>query len=111
MTVSLLEQRTPAASTLEELYSVEIGATAHVASITICNASGAARKVRLSIVRGGGVTSTASYVLFDTPLPAETTLEWSQLQDLALVAGDSIRVYANGVDVAFGVFGNEVHTE
>jgi hypothetical protein len=105
--MSLLEQRTPAATTEDTLYTVPAGFSVGLASVTICNTSGAARTFRLAIVKGGGATATASYVFYDLALPAATTREWCHAQPVALGGGDAIRIYASGTGVAFGAFGTK----
>jgi hypothetical protein len=107
VTVSLLEQNSPAAGTEVTLYEVPAGKIAYLASVTMCNASIGTRYVRLAIVKGGGATNVACFLMYDQALPPSITLEWWQSELLALQAGDVIRVYANDVSVAFGVFGRE----
>ena len=105
MSVSLLEQASPAAATNFTLYDVPGGYAAKVAAVTMCNTSGAARTVRLAIVRGGGTTGLGSWVLYDAAVPAAQTLEWYQAEDLLLDEFDSVRIYCSGTGMAFGLFG------
>ena len=105
MSYSLLEAVSPRAASLDDLFTVPAGYTAHVASIAICNVSGTPRVVRLAFVKGGGTINAAHYVLYDAPLPVGYTLEWGLAQPLTLAASDTIRIYADTANVAFSVFG------
>ena len=105
MSHSVLEQVSPQAATLQDLFTVPPGYSADIASVSICNTTGVDRIVRLAIVKGGGATVSASYVLYDAALPPKMTLEWSISEDLRLGGGDTIRIYADAAGVAFGVFG------
>lgn len=107
MSFACLEQRAPGAASEDTLYTVPEGITVHLASISMCNTSGTARTVRLAIVKGGGYTSTANYVLYNCPIPADTMLEWYQAQPVIFNTGDAIRIFASGTGVAFSAFGEE----
>ena len=107
MSYSLLEQTSPAAATEQTLYAVPADKFAKLGSITICNASGAARTFRLAIVKGGGVTSAANYIFYDQPLPFPGTVEWYQAEEVQLDATDVVRIYADSTGVGFTVIGKQ----
>lgn len=97
-----LAQVVPAATTLTASYTVPALKRATV-EVVICN-RGVAATVRLSHAVNAAADANPQYLLYDFALAAAETKVTSQL---ALNAGDIIRVYASTATVAFNINGIE----
>jgi hypothetical protein len=101
----VLGQSRPAATTETALYTVPVGGSAVISTITIAN-DGAATTFRVRIAVNGAATA-ASQDLF----PTGTAIGAAQLvaftAGLTLAAGDIVRVYATLATLTFQLFGEE----
>jgi hypothetical protein len=100
-----LGQVEPAASTLTDLYTAPVQTV--ISTIKVCNASGLAQTFRLSHAIAGAADATAQYLHWDEPLPAN--LSFSLTEGITLEAGDVLRCFADGIGVAFNVYGSQVN--
>jgi len=97
-----LAQSIPAATTLTDGYTVPTARRATV-SVNICN-HGSAAVVRLSHATGGAADALGQYLLRDFALSANNSVSTVQL---ALAAGDVLRVYSDTGNVSFNINGIE----
>lgn len=101
----LLGSRKSTATTEIELFRCPEGFVSEIGSVVICNTTASDVTVRLSLTAGGGVTETASYLVYDHPLAAYDSIEWSPNSKIGLSSQDTFRCYASADDIAFNVFG------
>lgn len=105
MISELLGRRATAVTTEQVLFRCPEGFVSQIGSIVICNPTAGTVTVRLSLSPGGGVTDAAAYLMYDHPIPAYDTVEWSPNVTIGLTSQDEFRVYASAADIAFNCFG------
>lgn len=105
-TYKTLGQQAPAAATPADLYTCPALTSAIVEGVTICNRSSAQTFVRLSVSVGGGATADKDYLLYDVPVPGNTTVDVNAVATMA--AGDVLRCYATDATISFNAFGVEI---
>lgn len=104
-TFKVLGQAQGGAGVQTTLYTVP-GATATVASVCyICN-QGAATTVRLRVNIAGAGDANQQFILYDTPLAANTTMEI--LRGLALATTDVVKCQSASGNVSFTLYGDEI---
>lgn len=87
------------------LYTVPGLTRTFVKDMDICNTTPADLTVRVFLVPSAGAPSTANALMYDIPVPAKSTLQWSGSQ--ILHAGDMIQVFASGNGVTIIASGGE----
>lgn len=105
-TYKTLGQADPAAATLTDLYTVPAATSAIVGRVTIANRTAAQALVRLAVSVGGGAVAAKDYVLYDTPIPANSALDVNGA--ITLAATDKLRCYSLAGSVSFNAFGVEI---
>lgn len=103
--IKVLGQLKPAAATLLALYTVPVGGTAVVSTVTVCEQSGAATAFRLSIAVAGAVDAPPQYFAYDVSIAGNETKGFTL--GITLGAGDVLRCYSLAGSVSFGAFGAE----
>jgi len=106
MTIKVLGQSAPAATTETDLYTVPASTATVVSSVVVCNRDSAVDTFRLSIAVGGGATATKDYLYYDVLIPPNDT--FIATVGLTLAAADVLRGYAGSANLSFSVFGEEV---
>jgi hypothetical protein len=101
----LLAQLLPTAATLTAFYTVPSGGRTHAHKLFICNAAAAATTFRVSVAPGGEADAAKHYLYYDAALAGNETKNLEL--DARLLAGDVVRVYTPGANVAFNLFGTE----
>lgn len=104
-TIKVLGQSKPAAATLTDCYTVPSPKTAVVSTLTICEQSGTATTVRVSVAVAGAADTTAQYIAYDMPLEANETKALTL--GLTLAATDVVRGRSASGSVSFNIFGVE----
>lgn len=105
MTIKILGQVSPNATTETSLYTVPASTTTVVSSIVVCNRSAVVVTFRVSISQGGGATANKDYLYYDVLLPPNDT--FIATVGITLAATDIIRVYASTANLSFNLFGEE----
>jgi len=106
-TLRILSQISPSANVLTDLYTVAVGKTCAVSSITICNCNGSSDiTFSISLAVGGAVDEVKQYLYFD--LPMENNDTFIATIGVTLGATDVIRVKSSLSNVSFQCFGIEV---
>jgi hypothetical protein len=104
-TFKSLAQLQPGAAVLTALYTVPVGKSAIISSVTVCNL-GAASTWRLSIAIGGALDDPKQYLYYEVPHGARDT--FVATIGITLSAGDVIRVYSASGTFSFNLSGVEV---
>lgn len=105
MTIKVLGQLNPAATTLLGLYTVPAGTTTVVSTITACEVGAAAATFRIAVAVAGAADNVKQYIVRDAALAANETKAFTL--GITLGAGDVVRVYASTANVSFNIFGEE----
>lgn len=105
MTIKILGQVAPLATTETVLFTVPAATVAVVSSIVICNRSAVVVTFRVSASLGGGATATKDYLYYDVLLPPNDT--FIATVGITLAAADVMRVYASTANLSFNLFGEE----
>lgn len=105
----ILGQAAPLGNSEVTLYSVPVGRSAVVSSITICNRDTDPATVRVSISQSGAATGIKDYLYYDLPIdPSDTFIATI---GVTLAATDIVRVRASGLggdNISFQAFGSEI---
>ena len=72
--------------------------TAGTGTVAICNRSNSEKTFRIAVVAGGGTATNDEYIYYDTPIPANDTL---QSLPISVGASDEVQVYGSTTDVSF----------
>lgn len=102
--VKILAQDLPVITSLTDLYTVPVGRTAVISSVTVCN-QGANSSWRLSIAIAGAADNPKQYLYYDMPHPANDT--FVATIGITLSAGDIVRIYSGNGNLSFNLFGIE----
>lgn len=105
MTVKVLGQSNPAATTLTTLYTVPGATSAVASSLVICNQDATQCTVRVAVRVAGAAITAKQYLYYDLPLPGNDT--FVAVIGMALAATDVVSVYASSANVSFNLFGEE----
>lgn len=97
-------QANPLATTETVLYTAT--KEAKIKSIIVSNqGAGFPASFRISVSSLGGATAAKDYLFFDNPILAKQTIDLDD--EIPLVAGDVVRVYASTANFSFNLFGTE----
>lgn len=105
VTVKVLGQSNPGATTETTLYTVPGSTTAVASSIVVCNQAAASATFRLSVSVGGGATVAKDYLYYDVIVNANDT--FIATIGITLGAADKVKVYASSATLSFTLFGQE----
>ena len=106
MTIKVLGQSAPAATTETTLYTVPASTATVVSSLVVANRGAAVASFRVSVSVGGGATATKDYLYYDVLLPPADTFVFTG--GITLATTDVMRVYASSANLSFNLFGEEV---
>jgi hypothetical protein len=103
----VLGQRDPAATTLEDAYTVPGGGvlSAIVSSITVCNRDAAATSYRIAVRPAGAAIATKHYIAYDAEILGNEF--YVITLGLTIATTDVVSVYASLATLSFNVFGQE----
>lgn len=106
MTIKVLGQSAPAATTNTNVYTVPSATEAVVSTIVIANRDNTAGTFRLAVRPAGATISNQHYIAYDVPIAANdsTTLTLG----ITLGATDVLTVYTSSADMSVNVFGTEI---
>ena len=102
----VLGQSAPAANTATTLYTVPSGNSAVCSSMTICNGSGGNANVSVQVAVANASSSASQFIVNNNNLVSGDTLFLTL--GVTLAATDTVRVTANGANVAFQLYGSEI---
>lgn len=99
----ILAQAALSAATLSNLYTVE-NTYAHLSAFNICNRSSTQSFFRAAIAVAGAANCNEQYILYDIPIPANSTLLLEIPIDLSI--NDIVRVYASDGNLSVTLLGD-----
>lgn len=105
MTMKVLGQLAPSATTETELYEVPALSETVVSSLVVCNRGVTAATFRVSVSVGGGATANKDYLYYDLLIPPNDT--FIATTGFTLAAGDIVRVYCSTANFSVNLFGQE----
>lgn len=106
MSIKILGQAAPGATTETTLYTVPANTTTVISSIVICNRNTTTLTTfRISVAQGGGATANKDYLYYDVLIPGADT--FIATVGITLAAADVVRVYAGNANLSFNAFGEE----
>jgi hypothetical protein len=105
-TYKVLGQSAPSATTDTNVYTVGLGKSAVVSTITVCNRDAASATYRLAVRPAGATIANQHYIAYGTTVPANDTI--SLTLGITLAATDVVTVYASTANLSFNIFGAEI---
>ena len=106
-TYKILAQSAPVSTVITPLYGpVGAGIQTVVSTISICNRGNSSSTYRLSVRENGAADSAKQYIVFDSTIPATSTITYTL--GITLRTGDAIYVLASSNNLSFNVFGSEI---
>jgi hypothetical protein len=102
----VLAQSNPAATTATTLYTVPVGTSSVLSTMTICNQAASAATFRIAVRPAGATLAAVHYVAYDIALAANDTTALTL--GLTLAATDVVTVYASSATVSFHAYGSEI---
>jgi hypothetical protein len=100
----ILGQSKPPAATNTPLYTVQSLLQANV-NIFIANQAAGPDSIRVAITKSGSVLNIKDYLVYDTSLQANSSMN---ITGLALAAGDFITIYCTSGNCSFNACGIEI---
>ena len=107
--LKVLGQVDTAATTATTLYTVPNLTQTTVSSIVVCNRTGSAITMRISVHVAGAGADDKQYLYYDKSVAANDTLNIVIV--ITLNQTDVVKVYASAVDMSFNMFGCETKEE
>lgn len=106
MTIKVLGQSAPAATTNVNVYTVPSEAQAVLSTVVIANRGASAGSFRLAVRPAGATIANQHYVAYDVPIAGNdsTTLTLG----ITMAATDVLTFYASSADMSVNVFGTEL---
>jgi hypothetical protein len=101
----VLNQKSPGAGVLADLYTVPDNYSTVCSSLTVCNRDSRRTEFRISIAVDGDADENKQYVFYDTPVDGNRT--YIATIGITLAAGDVVRCYSASGQLSFGLFGSE----
>jgi hypothetical protein len=105
LTLKILGQSAPLATTLTNLYAVPALTSTVVSSIAVCNRSAVPTTFRISVARSGAGDATDQYLYYDLPIAGNDT--FVATIGISLQTTDIVRCYATLATLTFNIFGQE----
>lgn len=87
------------------IYTAPTNTRTYVKDINVCNTSGGALTVYISLVPDGGTAGTSNALFYNFSIAANTTYQWSGVQ--ILDAGETIQVKASNTGLTITISGGE----
>ena len=105
MTVKILGQVAPLATTETLLYTCPSATGTVISTIIVCNRGATPSTFRVSAAAGGGATASKDYIYFDIVLAGNDT--FAATFGITLSATDKVQTYASTSNLSFSLFGEE----
>lgn len=105
MSIKVLGQSEPGATTETTLYTVPSLTATVVSSVVVCNRGSTVTTFRVSVAVGGGATANKDYLYYDVIIPGNDT--FIATVGITLTATDKIKIYAGNANLSFNAFGEE----
>jgi hypothetical protein len=105
VTVKVLGQLNPAATTLTDLYTVGASTSAVTSTLCICNQAAVGATFRVTVAVAGAANNAKQYVAYDSAVAANDTVFLTI--GMTLATTDVVRVYASSTTLSFVLFGEE----
>jgi glucose-6-phosphate dehydrogenase assembly protein OpcA len=105
-TYKVLGQSAPSATTATTLYTVPSSTSTVVSTINVCNRANTSDTFRIAIRPAGATLATSHYIAYDTPVPANDSINITI--GVSLATTDVITVYAGTANLTFSAFGGEI---
>ena len=105
LTLKVLGQVAPAATTATDLYTVPASTSMVVSTLSVCNRGATNSTFRVSIRVAGAADATKQYLYYDTVAPKNDTV--AATLGITLAATDVVTVYAGNANLSFQIFGQE----
>lgn len=106
MTIKVLGQSNPSATTLTSLYTVPASTATVISTLTVCNRSASATSFRVAIRPAGAAISDEHYLYYDVAIGGNDT--FAATLGLTLATTDVISVYATDATLSYHAYGEEV---
>lgn len=106
LTLKVLGQQNPSATTLTTLYTVPSSTSTVCSSLTVANRSDTATSFRVAIRPSGETINNKHYIYYDVPIFGNDT--FSATLGITLATTDIVSVYATDATLSFSLFGQEV---
>lgn len=106
LTYKVLGQVVPSATTLSTLYTTPSSTSTVISTIVATNRGSSSSAFRIAVRPGGASIDNKHYLVYDSPLDANSFLTLTI--GITLSAGDVVSVYAGTDDFSFNAFGSEV---
>lgn len=105
ITLKVLGQQNPLATTLTTLYTVPALTSTVASSIVICNRSATPTTFRVAIRPAGAAISNEHYIYYDVTIAGNDT--FIATIGITLATTDVVSVYATLATLSFNLFGQE----
>lgn len=105
MTIKVLGQSNPSATTNTSLYTVPSSKSTVASTIVVCNRSSTATTFRIAIRPAGATLSNEHYIYYDCPILGNDT--FCATIGITLATTDVVTVYATLATLSFNLFGDE----
>lgn len=102
----VLGQVNASANTTATLYTVPITSSAVISTVSVCNQS-STTTFFMAVQPGGATLSSKHYIMYNTTLPANDTMNITI--GITLAPTDIISVRSTSSSVSFLIFGSEVY--
>lgn len=106
-TFKILGQSAPAATTDTTLYTVPSATQVIVNTLAICNRGTSSGTVRVAVRPNGATLANEHYVVFDTTIAANDSLDVARLMP-PIDSTDVVTVYASTANFSFTLGGCEI---
>jgi len=105
LTLKVLGQVAPAATTATDLYTVPGATSTVVSTLLVCNRGATSATFRVSVRVAGAADATKQYLYYDVAIAKNDT--FTATLGVSLAATDVITVYAGNANLSFSAFGQE----
>jgi hypothetical protein len=105
-TYKVLAQSAPSATTNTDVYTVGVGKTAIISTMTICNRGTSSATYRIAVRPAGATLANQHYIAYDAVVAGNDTTALTI--GLTMGASDVVTVYTSSANISFGLFGSEV---
>jgi hypothetical protein len=105
VTIKVLGQLNPAATTLTALYTVPASTTAVGSTLCVCNQAAVGGTFRASVAVAGAADNAKQYIAYDSAVGANDTVFLTI--GITLAATDVVKVFASSGTMSFTLFGEE----
>lgn len=105
-TYKILGQANPTGNTITDVYTVPVGTSTVVSTISICNQDANAATFSVLVRQNGATANNRQYINYQTPVPGHDTV--SITMGMTLGANDSISVNVSTATISVNIFGSEI---